>query len=82
MSWSVLDYIAELRNKGVQSNRRNDDLEAEMRWLFPPVVNYKKLYEPAVITDWDGRILLWYLPGILSHLRRVSISHQYKWGRL
>lgn len=45
------------------------------RTRFPPVSSPAILYQdPLVVQDAHGRILLWYLPDVLSKSRQVSIS--------
>lgn len=39
---------------------------------FPPIKNaLSREDRPLVITDADGRLLVWYLPGLLSPERQV-----------
>jgi hypothetical protein len=39
---------------------------------FPPLEVGRRIHEPAIIVDCKGRIVLWYLPGLLLPPRQVS----------
>jgi hypothetical protein len=39
-----------------------------------PFLSLGKFSEPLTLVDSKGRIVLWYLPGLLSHEQQVSIS--------
>jgi len=63
-SWSVVDYLQVLRagGKAVEENLLK----------FFPVNNTEMIDEPCIVVDKDGKILLWYLPRMISFKRRVS----------
>jgi hypothetical protein len=49
-------------------------MENPLQEQFPPLgVNIQE-FKPSIILDSEGRILMWYLPGILSPARQVSWS--------
>jgi len=70
MSWSVLDYLAELSRRNKVCRGRNENLETELIGLFPPLRTGKE-YTPCVVVDEEGRILLWYLTGLLALKQQV-----------
>jgi hypothetical protein len=71
--WTVSEYIRELCWKGAHCNGRQEKLEAEMEQAFKPS-KAEKISDPCVITDKEGIILLWYLPGLLSRTGQVCNS--------
>ena len=71
MNWSAKDYVAEVGRRYKQCRGRNEDMEAELLRLFP-AGEEEFASSPCVVVDVDGRILLWYLPGILDRGRRVG----------
>jgi hypothetical protein len=77
MKWSVLDYVAELGRRNKICRGRNEKLESLMLRLFPPGPDEKE-DRPCVTVDNEGRILLWYLPGLLALKQQVSDSGSYK----
>lgn len=74
MSWSVTDYVTELKKRGARCTGQNAAIEAELLRLFPPDERGVSLYDPCVIADCKGRIMLWFLPGIVSPKRKVDNS--------
>jgi hypothetical protein len=40
-----------------------------------------ELTEPAVIMDWAGRVLVWYLPEAVSHPNQVRLICDHLTGR-
>ena len=77
MRWSVLDYVAELGRRNKVCRGRNEKLESDLLRLFPPGREEKE-DRPCVVVDCEGRILLWYLPGLLALKQQVSDSCSYK----
>lgn len=73
----MIDYVAELQKRGVRCSGQNVEIEEDLLMLFPPVENSVCLYEPCIITDCEGRILVWYLPGLIGPNRGVGI-HIFK----
>ena len=74
-SWDVREYVAELSPRQSGSN---EELEKRLLAWFPPI--YSKKFEndipyvdkPCHIIDWNGHILLWYLPKVFfSEIARV-----------
>jgi hypothetical protein len=39
-----------------------------------PILSLGKYSEPLTLVDVKGRIVLWYLPGLLSHEQQVFVS--------
>lgn len=70
MPWSVVDYVEELDCRSKLCRGRNETLEREMERLFPPPRTELES-RPCVVIDCKGRILLWYLPGLLSSRQQV-----------
>jgi len=55
---------------------RRGDKEAKLKKEFPPLTADPTLsVEPGVIADMFGKIMVWYLPGILHPSRQVSPSY-------
>jgi hypothetical protein len=55
---------------------RRGDKEAKLKKEFPPLMADPTLsVEPGVIADMFGKIMVWYLPGILHPSRQVSPSY-------
>lgn len=48
-----------------------DKIERRLTEKFPPAGQNEDIYSAAVITDRLGRILFWYLPGIVGPTRKV-----------
>jgi hypothetical protein len=70
MGWSVVDYMAELGRRSKRCGGRDEELEREMLRLFPPPES-ELVAEPCVVVDSEGRILLWYLPGLMELKQQV-----------
>lgn len=69
-AWKVDDYCASLQKKCRGTNER---VERELQDKFPPVHDEIVLHaSPMLVTDCDGKILVWYLPGILGSIAQVS----------
>lgn len=69
-SWSVENYCQDLQKKCSGTNIK---VEEAMRKKFPPVHTEMELYTtPMMVTDVNGNILVWYLPGILEPRMQVS----------
>lgn len=62
LSWDVLEYNSERVKSGWDRKRHK----------FPNP-NFGKLSEPLIVVDSKGRIVLWYLPGLLSANQDVNI---------
>ena len=73
MSWSVVDYVAELRRRSKRCYGRNEELEADLLKAFP-LETAERISAPCVVVDCKGRILLWYLPGLLCLSRQVILK--------
>jgi hypothetical protein len=71
MTWSVQEYTDELRRNSPRCSGQNENLEERILRMFPPTEK-ELVVLPAVVTDKNGLVLLWYLPGLLSRRRRVS----------
>ena len=64
MNWSINDYIDILKIGGQEA-------EEKLLRMFPPGET-ELINSPCVIVDKNGKILLWYLPQVISPKRRVS----------
>jgi hypothetical protein len=73
MSWSVREYVKELRRRGARCNGRQPGVEDDLRRLFP-AGEMEVIVEPCMIVDSEGIILLWYLPGLMNSRRQVRID--------
>ena len=76
MSWSATDYVAELGRRYKQCRGRNEDVEAEFLRLFP-AGDREFRASSYVVVDKDGRILLWYLPGLLGREHQVCAINDH-----
>jgi len=68
----VIDYVAELKRRGSRCTGQNADMEADLLRLFPAIEPAVTLYDPCLVADTEGRIMFWFLPGIVSPKRKVS----------
>jgi len=68
----VIDYVVELKHRGSRCTGQNADMEADLLCLFPVIEPGVTLYDPCLVADSEGRIMFWFLPGIVSPKRRVS----------
>ena len=60
------DHIIGRRNIGA-------DMEAKLKARFPPLTHDSTLHIiPGIVVDKFGKVLVWYLPGILQPARQVS----------
>lgn len=73
MSWSVIDYLAELSRRNKRCRGRNEQQERELLRLFPPPTS-ALVSAPCVAVDCEGRILVWYLPGLMGRKFQVHNS--------
>jgi len=70
--WRIGDYEARLIQKGSRCSGQNETVEAELMAEFPPIKQALGQEDrPLVISDVDGKILVWYLPGLISPARQV-----------
>ena len=71
VDWSADEYAQSLSPRCTGQNMK---VESRLLQEFPPLFTPTRLEtEPCIIIDKDGRILLWYLPGILTKKRVVSV---------
>jgi hypothetical protein len=75
VSWSIVDYLAELGRRNKRCRGTNEELERELLRLFPPL-DSELVCAPCVVVDSEGRILLWYLPGLLALKSQVRKTLQ------
>jgi hypothetical protein len=68
----MVDYLAELRRRNKRCRGTNERLEREMLRMFPPLES-ELVSAPSVVVDSEGRILLWYLPGLIGLKRQVTV---------
>lgn len=73
VTWKASDYESRLRQIGPRCSGQNEKAEAALMAEFPPIDNsLGREDQPLVITDVEGNLLVWYLPGLISgggHLR-------------
>ena len=50
----------------------NAAIEHRLQTEFPAITASEDAYSPMLITDVEGHILLWFLPGLLSLNQQVS----------
>lgn len=67
--WDIEEYSQAV---GRRNYGRHAQDEATLQEEFP-IPHIGHLTEPAVIVDIAGRILTWYLPGLLNRERQVCI---------
>ncbi|KAF8957921.1 hypothetical protein BDZ97DRAFT_1762563 [Flammula alnicola] len=69
--WRADDYVAELTER---ATGRNSKVEAKLLKKFPPIFS-PTVYqmEPCIVTDMDGNILVWYIPGALTTQRSTQM---------
>lgn len=68
--WKAEEYANKLTTR---CTGQNEQVEEEMQRLFRPIHDETRLeVQPMVVTDSEGNIMLWYLPGILTAARKVS----------
>ena len=72
-SWSAVAYAAALQSKGSRCTGQQAHIENALMNEFPPLARNYQEFKPSIILDNEGRILMWYLPGILSRTRQVSL---------
>jgi hypothetical protein len=70
-SWNAEEYSRAL-SPGCTG--QNKEVESQLMEQFPPIYMPAKMsIHPMVVTDCDGRALVWYLPGLLTVKRKVRI---------
>ena len=58
------------------SRSKTGDKEAKLKKQFPPLnTDPTLLVEPGIIADMFGKIMVWYLPGIIHPSRQVSLPY-------
>lgn len=67
--WDIDWYADMVKCSPVQSNGESE--RAKLQKYFATTV-MGKISEPATIVDSNGKILVWFLPDVLSPLRVVS----------
>jgi hypothetical protein len=75
-TWDIDRYADSMKHvkllaKGAQLDQRENEL-ARLSKYFELPQNFGHQHEPAVVLDKHGRIVIWYLPNILSEWRLVS----------
>lgn len=73
MSWSAQEYAEALPPR---PHGRNGPVEDDLEKKYPPAFEHPvpTLRNPHTVIDRDGRIIAWYLPGILTPARQVRTS--------
>ena len=73
MEWDVTHYVEMLPKKPLKSGTKaSKEKEASLKWQYPPL-NGVTASLPCIIVDMQGIILAWYLSGILTNSRQVSL---------
>jgi hypothetical protein len=72
MSWLAADYAEALSNSGKRCTGMQENIEERLRQLFPPAAT-ETIAEPCVVTDAEGNILVWFLPGLLGNKKQVNL---------
>lgn len=70
VKWSAADYAEALPPR---AHGRNEKLENTLEERFPPLFtgHLPTFTTPHVVTDCAGRLMVWYLPQVLTRFRRV-----------
>lgn len=68
MAWSAEEYRNSLSSR---PTGQNEAVEAKQEAKFHPLTNMPLLERPAVVVDRDGKIILWYVPNIMTKVRQV-----------
>ena len=71
VDWDVERYKDHL---SIQYAGRNEDFEETLKKRYPAVETDGIITRPFVVSDIHQKVLLWYLPGLLSEQRQVSQS--------
>jgi len=53
-----------------------ENIEERLRLLFPPSAT-ETIAEPCLVTDSEGIILVWFLPGLLGYRKQVNLYLQF-----
>ncbi len=73
VGWDVTHYAERLLRKPSKSGTKaSNEREASLKWQYPPL-NEVTTSMPCIIVDMQGIIMAWYLPGILTNSRQVSL---------
>ena len=73
MEWDVTCYAEMLPKKPLKSETKaSKEKEASLKQQYPPL-NGVMASLSCIIVDMQGIILAWYLPGILTDSRQVSL---------
>src|SRR5258708_28535968 len=73
VGWDVTCYAERLLRKPSKSGTKaSNEREASLKWQYPPL-NEVTASMPCIIVDMQGIIMAWYLPGILTNSRQVSL---------
>jgi hypothetical protein len=79
MAWDVERFSSHTRTlkqgEGIENRARNELVRLSKYFLLPD--QQQDLKEPGTILDRDGRIMVWFLPGILSKKRVVSCPSHF-----
>jgi hypothetical protein len=67
-----IDLIRYNEALGKNESGQNERQESSLLERFPPVDMH--VDQPSVFMDAGGRVVMWYLPGAISDLIRVSLS--------
>lgn len=73
--WSAEEYSESLSPK---QTGRNAKVESKLQEEYPPLFplgDAREISDPCTIIDKDGRVLCWYLPGLLTFERQVMQSN-------
>jgi hypothetical protein len=71
MSWSVVEYVEALTKMGKRCTGMQEHIEKKLCQQFPPAES-ESIVDPYLVTDSEGNILLWFLPGLLGNNRQVN----------
>jgi hypothetical protein len=73
VGWDATRYADMLPKIPLKSGTKaSDEKETSLRQRYPPL-NKITASMPCIIVDMQGIILTWYLPGILTDVRQVSL---------
>ena len=73
VGWDVTRYAERVPKKSSNSGTKaSKEKEASLKRRYPPL-NGVTASMPCIVVDMQGIILTWYLPGILTGSRQVSL---------
>jgi hypothetical protein len=70
-SWDAQRFADKVKNSQVNEDGTLSKLDMKL-WEYFPKASFGPVSHPATVQDQFQRIIVWYLPDIIHHLRIVS----------